>query len=362
MTSATPTPDLIPIATLKGVGIQTLDKLEKLGLTSVQDLLFHLPFRYEDRTKITPIGGLKGGDHALVEGRIELVEVLPKGRRSLILRISDGTGFINLRFFHYTADQQKQFERGRLLRCYGEIRDGFYGPEITHPDYKLIGEAEAGQPEATLTAVYPLTEGIHQKPLRKLIAQALAYAHPQWLPDLLPDNLPAAGRLKLGEALKLLHQPPAGSRLDSPNIVSARQRLAFEELLAHHLSLSRFRVRMQTHQAPVLRADPEAAERFLQSLPFALTSAQRRVIAEIEADLALPKPMMRLVQGDVGSGKTVVAAFAALAALASRHQVAVMAPTCRGGPRGKTASWPWPPSPAAMPASSSAPTPCFRSR
>jgi ATP-dependent DNA helicase RecG len=328
MTSATSTPDLIPIASLKGVGIQTLNNLEKLGLTSVQDLLFHLPFRYEDRTKITPIGSLKAGDHALVEGRIELVEILPKGRRSLILRIADGTGFLNLRFFHYTPDQRKQFERGRLLRCYGEIREGYYGPEITHPDYKLVTEADAGQPEANLTPVYPLTEGIHQKSLRKLIAQALAYAHPQWLPDWLPEHLPAAaGRLRLWEALKLLHQPPAGCNEASPEIVAARQRLAFEELLAHHLSLSRFRIRMQAHQAPVLRTDPEAAERFLKSLPFSLTSAQRRVIAEIEADLAAPKPMMRLVQGDVGSGKTVVAAFAALAALASRHQVAVMAPT-----------------------------------
>lgn len=327
MASPNPTPDLIPIASLKGVGAQTLTKLEKLGLTSVQDLLFHLPFRYEDRTKITPLGNLRGGDHALVEGRIELVEILPSGRRSMVVRIGDGTGFLNLRFFHYTADQRKQLERGRLLRCYGEIRDGFYGPEITHPDYKLIGEAEAGQPEATLTAVYPTTEGIHQKSLRKLIAQALAYAHPQWLPDWLPSAAPAGDGLKLAEALKLLHQPPAGHTLNSPAIVAARRRLAFEELLAHHLSLSRFRLRMQSHQAPSLRTDPDAARHFLASLPFALTGAQQRVIGEIEADLAQPKPMMRLVQGDVGSGKTVVAAFAALAALASQHQVAVMAPT-----------------------------------
>jgi ATP-dependent DNA helicase RecG len=328
LTSLKSTPDLIPIASLKGVGVQTLKKLEKLGLATVQDLLFHLPFRYEDRTRIVPIGSLRSGGHALVEGRIELVEIVPKGRRSLVLRIGDGTGFINLRFFHYTADQRKQFERGRLLRCYGEAREGYFGLEIAHPDYQWVAEDEAGQPEANLTPVYPLTEGIHQKALRRLIGQALNYADPERLPDWLPESLPAAaGRLRLWEALKLLHQPPAGCNEDSPQLAGARRRLAFEELLAHHLSLSRFRIHMQAHRAPVLRTDAQASERFLNSLPFALTSAQKRVIGEIEADLATPRPMMRLVQGDVGSGKTVVAAFAALAALASNHQVAVMAPT-----------------------------------
>jgi ATP-dependent DNA helicase RecG len=322
------TPDSIPVASLKGAGTHTLKRLEKLGLATVQDLLFHLPFRYEDRTRIDPIGGIRPGDHAQVEGRIELAEIIPKGRRALVLRIADGTGLLNLRFFHYTAQQQGQFTRGKLLRCYGEVREGYYGPEMTHPDYQLLDEAEAGLPDANLTPVYPLTEGIHQKTLRRFIAQALDYADPQRLPDWLPDSLPSpAGKLRLCEALQLLHQPPAGCNEASPQLAAARQRLAFEELLAHHLSLSRFRVQMQAHRAPVLRADRDAAERFLHSLPFTLTSAQQRVIAEIEADLAAPRPMMRLVQGDVGSGKTVVAAFAALAALASGHQVAVMAPT-----------------------------------
>jgi ATP-dependent DNA helicase RecG len=321
------TPDLIPIASLKGVGIQTLNKLEKLGLTSVQDLLFHLPFRYEDRTRILPMGGLRVGDHALVEGRIELVEVIHKGKGSMVLRIADGTGHLNLRFFHYSPNQYRQFERGKLLRCYGELREGYYGPEITHPDYELVADSDAGQPDATLTAVYPLTGGIHQKSLRKLIGHALAYAHPQWLPDWLPETAAVPGQLRLWEALKLLHQPPPGSNEASPHIVAARQRLSFEELLAHHLSLSRFRVRMQAHRAPELIANPDTTQRFLNSLPFELTGAQQRVIREIETDLTQPKPMMRLVQGDVGSGKTVVAACAALAALASNHQVAVMAPT-----------------------------------
>ncbi len=328
MTDLPSTPDSLPIASLKGVGLQTLRRLEKLGLATVTDLLFHLPLRYEDRTRIAALGSLKAGDQALVEGRVELIEVLPKGRRSLVLRIGDGTGFLNLRFFHFTAEQRRQFERGRLLRAFGEIREGYYGLEITHPDYRLIAEDEAGRPEATLTPVYPLTEGIHQKALRRLVTQALAYADPEHLPDGLPISLPAAsGRLRLWEALKLLHQPPAGCSEASPELAAARRRLAFEELLAHHLSLSRFRARMQTRRAPILHIDPTAAERFRQSLPFSLTAAQQRVIGEIEADLAAPRPMMRLVQGDVGSGKTVVAAFAALAALTSNHQVAVMAPT-----------------------------------
>lgn len=328
LASSVPTPATVPIASLKGAGIQTLKRLERLGLTSVQDLLFHLPLRYEDRTEITPLGQVHGGGQALVEGRIELVEIVPKGRRSLIVRIGDGTGFLNLRFFHFTPDQRKQFERGRWLRCYGEVREGYFGPEIAHPDYQIIGETETGQPEARLTPVYSLTEGIHQKTMRRLVADALAYADAARLPDWLPLSLPAvAGLPKLWDALQLLHHPPAGCTEASPLLASARRRLVLEELLAHHLSLSRFRIRMQSRGAPILRGDPETAADFKRRLPFSLTSAQRRVIGEIESDLTQPYPMMRLVQGDVGSGKTVVAAFAALAALASNHQAVVMAPT-----------------------------------
>ena len=318
--------DNIPIASLKGAGEHTLKRLEKLGLATVRDLLLHLPFRYEDRTRIVPIGSLQGGQDAQVEGRVELAEIAPRGRRSLIVRIADGTGFLNLRFFHFTAGQQAQFARGRLLRCFGEAREGYHGLEMAHPDYQLLDDGEAGQADANLTPVYPSTDGLHQKTLRKLIEQALAYADPERLPEWLPKSppLPVAG-LSLREALLLLHQPPPGR--DVASLAAARERLAFEELLAHHLSLSRFRAQMRVHGAPVLRADQDTIERFLAGLPFSLTGAQHRVIAEIRADLAEPRPMMRLVQGDVGSGKTVVAAFAALAALACGHQVAVMAPT-----------------------------------
>ena len=319
-------PAAIPISTLKGAGTQTLARLEKLGLHTVQDLLFHLPFRYEDRTRIQPLGSLQAGSHAQVEGRVELAQVSSGGKRSLACRISDGTGFLNLRFFHFTGQQLGQFIRGSLIRCYGEVRDGYSGLEITHPDYKFVSALEAGQADATLTPVYPLTEGLHQNAMRRLVTQALAYADAEHLPDWLPEAL-SGDRLTLAEALLRIHQPPSGCHEASPEILAARRRLALEELLAHHLSLSQFRGQMRAYRAPVLRIDAERAERFLRSLPFALTGAQQRVIREIEADLAAGKPMMRLVQGDVGSGKTVVAAHAALSALASGYQVAVMAPT-----------------------------------
>ncbi len=314
------------IAALKGVGAQTLGKLEKLGLRKREDLLFHLPLRYEDRTRLTPLGALRAGDHALVEGRIELADLSPAGRRSLTVRIADGSGWLSLRFFHFTPDQRRHFLPGQWLHCYGEIRGGFHGLEIVHPDYRLIAESERGRPEATLTPVYPLTDGLHQKLLRRLVAQALTVI------EQLPDWLPGTGQAgddgpALADALRLLHTPPAGLSAGSAALAAARRRLIIEELVAHHLSLSRHRARMQSHVAPILTIDPQAAEAFRGALPFALTGAQTRVIAEIGADLARPRPMMRLVQGDVGSGKTVVAAFAALTALRAQHQVAIMAPT-----------------------------------
>jgi len=320
--------DELPVATLKGAGTQTLKRLEKLGISTIGDLLFHLPLRYEDRTHVTAIGQLKPGDHMLVEGRVELAEILPKGRRSLIVRIGDGTGFLDLRFFHYTAKQREQLIRGKRLSCYGEVRTGYAGLEMTHPDYKLIDDTEADVSEQALTPVYPLTEGIRQKAIRRLTAQALSMVDEIRLPDLLPESLaPPASRLRLQNALRLLHQPPAGFGEASPQLAVARSRLAFEELLSHHLSLGRFRAKMQAHRAPAMTINREAADRFLRSLPFSLTSAQKRVIAEIEADLSSSRPMMRLVQGDVGSGKTVVAAHAALTALSSNYQVGIMAPT-----------------------------------
>jgi ATP-dependent DNA helicase RecG len=321
--------DSATIASLKGVGAKTLERLARLGIHTVQDLLFHLPVRYEDRTALSPLGTLQAGESALVEGRVELSEVVPRGRRSLVCRLADGTGVLYLRFFNFTADQLSRLRPGVWLRCYGEARDGYYGVEMIHPDHQVLAEDEVGLIEKSLTPIYPLTEGLHQKTLRTLVERSLAQCEQDgdgllrdWIPG---EWLEALGFPPLPEAVRLLHKPPAGEGLEG--LEAAQQRLSFEELLAHHLSQSRFREALRRHGAPALRLSKAKSEQFRKSLPFKLTAAQRRVIEEIEADLAQPKPMMRLVQGDVGSGKTVVAAWGALAALASRCQVAVMAPT-----------------------------------
>ncbi len=321
-------PCQLKIAALKGVGAKTLERLGRLGLHKVQDLLFHLPARYEDRTSLIPLGSVRQGEHALVEGQVDVADVIAKGRRSLVCRISDGTGFLYLRFFHFTGEQLSRLKPGTHLRCYGEARDGYFGMEMVHPDYQHISGEEVGNITQSLTPVYPLTEGLHQKTLRSLVSRALELCREEqgllheWIPGELLSTLALP---PLSEAVQLLHEPPAGVGLQ--RLEQAQQRLAFEELLAHHLSVSRFRAHMRQQSAPVLRLPETVSRQFLGSLPFALTMAQNRVIEEITADLAVSKPMMRLVQGDVGSGKTVVAAWAALAALSSDCQVAFMVPT-----------------------------------
>lgn len=327
-----PTPvHLIPIASLKGIGPEILKKLEKIQLFSVQDLLFHLPLRYEDRTQLTPLACLKVGHIALIQGRIEYVEAVSVGgRRILVVKLHDGTGFFNVRLFHYNGRYGPPLQQGQWLRCYGEVREGYYGLEFTHPDYERIAECDKGKLPSHLTPIYPLTEGLYQKFLRKLIARALAYVHPAWLPDWLPDALCQVGyeRIwKLGEAIKLLHRPPPNCNENSELVKTARQRLAMEELLAHHLSFIQIRRRIQSHKAPPLMLDADKVQAFLEHVPFVFTHAQKRVIHEIEADITTSKPMMRLLQGDVGSGKTVVAARIALLACTSGYQVAVMVPT-----------------------------------
>ena len=318
-----------PLTALKGVGPRLADKLERLGLRTTQDLLFHLPFRYQDRTRVTPMGRLRAGAEALLVGNIELTDVVFRGRRSLLCRVSDGTGHVTLRFFHFSAAQQANLQRGRGVRCFGEARLGASGLEMVHPEYDVFDTEPAQQAEAHLTPVYPTTEGAHQLTLRKLVAQVLTQRLaqiPEWLPqELLTEmHLPT-----LCEALAYVHQPPpdAAVAVLEQGRHPAQQRLVFEEMLAHHLSLKRVRARMQRHSAPVMQTPGLLAERFLRALPFSLTGAQQRVVNEIHADLQCAHPMQRLVQGDVGSGKTVVAALAALQAVEAGWQVAVMAPT-----------------------------------
>ncbi len=327
--------DTLPVDTLKGVGPRLATCLARLGMSTVADILFHLPLRYQDRTRVLPIGTLRPGREVVVEGSIDLTEVRFGRRRMLLSRLSDGTGSLTLRFFHFSAAQQATLARGIRLRCFGEVRAGAVTLEMVHPEYRRIdADTGAGKVEDHLTPIYPVTEGLQQPRLRRLTDQALALLDaPQALPDFLPPALypqDAAGAgLSLVEALRYVHRPPPDADLIrlAAGCHPAQQRLAFEELLAHHLSLRRLRTRAQRLSAPPLRPSGTLAQRFLVDLPFALTAAQCRVLADIRQDLAQSHPMQRLVQGDVGSGKTVVAALAALHAIEAGFQVAVMAPT-----------------------------------
>jgi ATP-dependent DNA helicase RecG len=323
-----------PVLSLKGVGPKTARSLEKLGIRTVKDLLYHLPLRYEDRTRIHPIRALQPGRRVLVEGRIETAEIIARRRPALVCRIEDDSGHLLVRFFHFTARQRTELDHGTMLRCFGEVRSGFSGYEMIHPEYRCISEEQAGIVESRLTPVYPLTDGLNQTTLRRLITQSLELLDDSKLSEALRDWIPPAilsskHYPSLHEALALLHAPSSDAELEAITRWNhpAQQRLAFEELLAHHLSLTRRLSRMHSHRAPVCHPNPIAEQDFLSTLPFCLTAAQQRVIAEIQSDLSSGSPMMRLVQGDVGSGKTVVAACCALSALAAGYQVAVMAPT-----------------------------------
>ena len=328
--SAQTTLDRQDVTTLRGVGPRLAGRLQRLGIHSVQDLLFHLPAHYEDRTRVAPIGSLLPGMRVLVEGTVDLAEVVQRRRRALLVRLSDGTGAITLRFFHFNAGLRAQLARGARLRCFGEVRNGPGSLEMVHPECRPVDSDGVTGVDASLTPVYPATDGLQQASLRKLTRQALAMMDAASLPDWLPERLIARhGLPALREALRYVHRPPPEASLKQLEAGRhpAQQRLVFEELLAHHLSLKRLRASLRRHAAPPLAAAGGLRRRLLESLPFRLTSAQQRVIGEILADLAHPRPMLRLVQGDVGSGKTVVAACAVLQALEAGCQAAVMAPT-----------------------------------
>ncbi len=320
-----------PITYLKGVGPRLAVRFQKLGVETVQDLLFHLPSRYQDRTQLVPIGAVRPGDEVVVQGEVLHSEV-QRGRRAMLLvRISDGTGALTLRFFHFSAKQHQGLERGYRLRCFGEVRRGAVTLEMIHPEYTAMAEDAVMEAEQHLTPVYPTTEGLHQLSLRTLTERALERLRvgtglSEWLPS---ELLQAQGLPTLVEALHYVHRPPPDASVEqlAAGRHPAQQRLAFEELLAHHLSLRQLRARVERHRAPALKARGTLFERLLSQLPFHLTGAQQRVIAEIHSDLERGHPMQRLVQGDVGSGKTLVAAAAVLQAVEAGYQAVVMAPT-----------------------------------
>ncbi len=318
----------IPVSVLKGVGPKLQERLTKLGLATIQDVLLHLPLRYEDRSRIYPIAALQPGTTATVIAHVVKADVVYGRRRMLKVNVRDASGGLNLVFFQFSAAQLKQFAQGTQLQLFGEVRRGMQGPDMIHPEYKIV-QGEAPQlAETSLTPVYPTTEGVQQATLRKLTEQALTYLTPQALPELLPDQLRPNG-MELSAAIRLLHRPPLDVHLSQlqEGTHPAQLRLAMEELVAHQLSLLKLRSLKQQHHARPLQPHSDLESAFLQQLPFQPTKAQQRVVQEIQQDLAQPIPMMRLVQGDVGSGKTLVAALAALTAIGQGYQVALMAPT-----------------------------------
>jgi ATP-dependent DNA helicase RecG len=320
--------DAIPLTSLSGVGASQADKLAKLGLETIQDLLLHLPLRYEDRTRLYTINDLQPGIFATIEGEVLRSDISFGRRRMLTCQISDGTGMVTLRFFNFNAAMKNSLAAGRRVTAYGEIKRGTIGAEIIHPEYRIQGENSEVVLQESLTPVYPTTEGIRQATLRKLTDQALELLDTVPIAELLPEEL-SRSLIPLPQALHLLHRPPPDIQLSDleKGHHPAQRRLIMEELLAHNLSMLAVRAGTQSYKAMPLHHDDRLKNQFLALLPFSPTGAQQRVVAEIEQDLAKNYPMMRLVQGDVGSGKTLVAALAALCAIAQGQQVGLMAPT-----------------------------------
>ncbi|AZQ86010.1 ATP-dependent DNA helicase RecG [Colwellia sp. Arc7-635] len=319
----------VPVTTLKGVGPGMASKLEKIGLVSVQDLLFHLPLRYEDRTRITDVRALMPGMYTNIIGEVTQNEIVQGKRRMMLVTINDGTGSINLRFFHFSASQKNSLAVGLNIRCYGEVNRGMRGYEMVHPEYKALEQDQPLSPaEETLTPVYSTTDGLRQISLRNLTEQALNRLQRGQVEELLPADI-SQFQYSLAEALALIHRPPPDTSvvLMEEGKHPAQLRLIKEELLAHNLSMLKLRASSDHHPAVSLAIDEALEKKFLASLPFSPTGAQARVTKEIRQDLLKHMPMMRLVQGDVGSGKTLVAALAALSALGQGFQVALMAPT-----------------------------------
>lgn len=316
---------------LFGVGPAITNKLEKLEIKTVQDLLFHLPYRYEDRTKITTINRLTVGVHALVVGEIQSSKLIRGRKTSFLCKLKDATGVIWLRFFHFHPQQIKIFSKvGLCLSCYGEVSFGAYGLELIHPECKIL-KANVIPVENYLTAVYPTTAGLSQMVLRKLMTQSLAILErKKETAELLPKEI--LQQFNLPHFAKALHEVHCPPKNISPEVAAAReypfrQRLIFEELLAQQLSFLKLRQQVKTQAAEPLIFKSEIIEKFIAQLAFNLTAAQNKVIAEITADLAKNQPMLRLLQGDVGCGKTVVAAVAILQAVSAGFQAAIMAPT-----------------------------------
>ena len=320
--------DGVPLTSLSGVGAAIAEKLSRIGIQNVQDLLFHLPMRYEDRTRITPISDVRPESFATIEGYVQHTEVQFGRRPILSVTLSDGTSKIMLKFFNFNAGMKNSLATGVRVKAFGEIKRGRYMAEIHHPEYQIIRNNQPLALAETLTPIYSTTEGLKQASLRKMTEQALAVLQNVQVAELLPEQY-NPHQYSLKEALALLHRPPpsVSAEVLEKGEHPAQKRLIFEELLAHNLAMQQLRLGVKQQYAEPLTYKSDLKSRFLTSLPFEPTNAQKRVTEDIERDLAQPSPMMRLVQGDVGSGKTLVAALAALTAIDNGKQVALMAPT-----------------------------------
>ena len=322
----------IPVTDVSGIGPKQAEKLAKLSIFSIQDLLLHLPFRYEDRTRVTPISECRPGMLVVIEGVIQQTRIIPARRRMMVCMVSDGEAFIQLRFFNFFQNMQRHLASGQRVRCFGEIRGGQQGLEIIHPEYQLINSNNAINKTETLTPVYPTTEGVGQALIRRWTDSALGMLSRYEIQELFqPLQLAQlnVAQLNLNETLQFLHRPPADSAIEKLNEGShpAQQRLIVEELLAHQVSLLQLRKQTRQLDGYAIPCSGQHLKPLLDQLPFSPTGAQQRVYQEICADLAQPTPMMRLIQGDVGSGKTLVAVMMALQVLNNNQQVALMAPT-----------------------------------
>ena len=274
----------IPVLELRGVGPKLAQKLADYGVNRIEDLLFHLPLRYQDRTRVTPIAAVREGSDVVIEGEVRAADVVFGRRRSLVARVQDGSGTITLRFFHFSAAQKNNLRAGTRLRCFGQARRGGSGLEMYHPEYRQLTDEQEPVEEA-LTPIYPTTAGIGQNQWRSLCGQALVYLQRARPRDLLPQG---HHQYELARALHYLHAPPPDAPLEALREGShpAQLRLALEELVAHNLSLYRLRQRQQQEGAPALPVNPASLDAFLTSLPFSPTGAQQRVMDEIAVDLA----------------------------------------------------------------------------
>lgn len=318
------------LSELKGVGASIQTKLEKLGLHTFGDLLFHLPLHYQDRTHVLAIRDLKPGFTAVVQGEIDDIQLIQKRRKMLVISLYDGTGNITLRFFHFYKGQIERLAVGKPLRCFGEVREGYQGLEMVHPEYHALDQQKNFTAAEHLTPVYPSTEGFSQQSIRNLMIQVVEQLEEGDLAELIPERFRNEFELPhLIDSLKFVHQPPpeASRELLEQGKHPAQQRLAFEELLAHHISLRRLRLAAERLKARAFAENQALLPQFFEAFGFKLTGAQERVLHDIYRDLAQAAPMNRLIQGDVGSGKTVVAALAMLQAIINQSQSVLMAPT-----------------------------------